>query len=290
MKLSKRISVLTLVALLVIAASVALSACGELNNYASKYDNAAAYTVADSGEFDSVVDLDIEWCNGSVIVETSDTATTVSFYEETSGEKINEDTTMHYYHDGAKLNIRYAKSGRVTIGKLVKRLYVTIPSNLALREVEIEAISAAVIVKDIQANEVSVESVSGLVNVECTAAEIDVETTSGNIFVDCKASEIDIETVSGRVGLTCLSLPIDLEIDTTSGDVYIYLTNERAFSVIFDTVSGLHSYNFEGMTHSKVNGNNVLSYLGGVQQDAAYCYEVDTTSGNLTIALLHVGQ
>ncbi len=290
MKLSKRILIITLVASIVIAASVALSACGGLNNYSSNYDNAAAYTVAESGEIDGsvVVDLDIEWCNGSVIVEMSDTASTVSFHEETNGEKITEDTTMHYYHDGAKLNIRYAKSGRVTLGKLVKRLYVTIPSNLILRDVEIEAISADIIVKDLQASEVSAESVSGVVNVECTATEVDVETTSGNIFVDCKASEIDIETVSGRVALTCLNLPIDIEIDTNSGDVEICLTNARAFSVIFDTVSGSHSYSFDGMTNSKVNGNHVLSYLGGVQLNGAYCYEVDTTSGNLKVRMLTV--
>ncbi|MDE6060581.1 MAG: DUF4097 domain-containing protein [Clostridia bacterium] len=274
--------------MIVIVASVALSACGDLNNYASKYDNATAYTIADSGEIDGrgVVDLDIEWCNGSVIVETSDTASTVSFYEETNGEKITDDTTMHYYYDGAKLYIRYSKSGRVSLGKLVKRLYVTVPSGLALREVEIEAISAAVTVKDVQAIEVSVESVSGMVTVDCTANEVDVETTSGNVFVDGVASEIDVETVSGRVSLTCARLPIDIEIDTTSGDVELYLTNERAFSVIFDTVSGSYVDRFGGgLIRESARGKDVYNYLGGVAQNAAYFYEVDTTSGDLTIVL-----
>ncbi|MDE5601465.1 MAG: DUF4097 domain-containing protein [Clostridia bacterium] len=341
MKLRKRILFLMLVAILVIALSVILSACGKIFAYECVYENSELYTIADHGEVEmtAMCDLDIKWFIGSITVQKSDEVSAVTFYEENTGDmKADANETMHYYFDGKKLHIRYGKSGRLTFrpGGIVKNLYVCVPSTLTLQNVEIETTRTdEATVTGITADEVSIAG-DGRMHVECTAREVGIE-DSGKLYVncpdsdvsiknvygsvngectaknvvvlandvvnlnctaksvviksyyhtycdvnlDCTADEIDIKTGSGDVTLTCDALPKNLNIETESGVVQMYLTNERAFSVVYNTQRGEFEYEFDGLCRG--DDMNAYNYLGGVQPNDEYYYVVNTQSGNLKV-------
>ena len=315
MKLRKRILIITLVALIVIAASVALSACGAYIAYECNYENSELYTIADHGEVEmsDMFDLDIKWFAGSVTVQKSDEVNTVTFYEENADdEEVDADKTMHYYYDGKKLNIRYGKSGEIRFAKVIsKHLYVFVPSTITLQNVDIKT-ECFVMVTGITADEVSIGgfgetqvectarkvyiSAGGEIHVNCEASDVtirggnngkvyaectasDIE-TGANIYLNCTASEIEMKTQFGNITLICDALPKELNINTYAADVEMYLTNERAFSISYRT-SGEFEYVFNGLKEDYYK--EVYSYLGGVQPNEEYYYTVYSSRGNIKL-------
>ena len=197
-----------LVAILMIALSVILSACGRIEMYECYYENSELYTIADHSEVEmtAMCDLDIKWFIGSITVQKSDEVSALTFYEENAGDvKTDADRTMHYYFDGKKLHIRYCKSGRIKFrpGGIVKHLYVFVPSTLTLQSVEIETTRTdETIVAGITADEVSING-NAKIHVECTAREVGIEDSSSELYVNCPDSDVNIKNVYGSVNGEC---------------------------------------------------------------------------------------
>lgn len=290
MKMSRKVFPIILIAAIAAMLCLALAACGGVNNYLNTYTDADKYSVADRGEVKSadIRNLDIEWYNGAVVLQRGEIGADVTFGEVAEGEEKTSDTTMHYYVEDKTLHIRYSRSGKVSLGKLKKYLYVTVPYELTLGEVDIKCVAANITVKDITAREVELESYSGAIRAECTATEVDVQTTSGDAYVKCNASEIDVETVSGELTVICGRLPLHIDIESMSGDVLLRLADYRGFRLSFETANDLFVNAFSNEEIKKEGGRFVFTYLTGKTEDGAYDYEVKTGSGRLTLAELEI--
>lgn len=275
MKLLKRLLPIILVLSLAIAACLALAACGDLYNYQCSYANADAYTVASSGSATAIENIDIDWYNGSVVVKTVEAGGKLSFKEITEGEETTDDTTMHYLVDGNTLRIRYCVSGKISLGKLKKYLYVDVPANLTLKKVEVANVSGDISISGVTAKEVDVDNVSGATRIECFANSIKVDTVSGVAYVESDADKIDLDTVSGAATIICRTTPSKLNVDTTSGDVLLRLSGDTGFRMKFETVSGVFMNAFSSNT---VTQGDSYVYLGG-----ECSYEVNSVSGKLII-------
>ncbi len=277
----KRLFPIMLIVMLITAVACALAACGDLYNYNHTYDNESLYTVASSGRagISEIRDIDVDWYNGTITVICGEAGSLVTFSEFAEGEEPSRDTTMHYLVDGTTLRIKYAKSGTLSVGKLVKHLTVTVPSDMYLGEIDIDGTSADISVMGISAREIEVDNVSGLVNLKCSANDVNVDTVSGNLYLECNADRVEADSVSGNVTVTCKSSPSRMFIDSTSGDVLLRLPGDLGFSLEYSTTSGLFKNAFSADTVQR--GEDSFVYLNGVCD-----YKIDTTSGDLIIEKL----
>jgi len=268
--------------MLITAVACALAACGDLYNYKHTYDNESLYTVASSGRagISEITDIDVDWYNGTITVIGGEAGSLVTFSEFSEGEEPSRDTTMHYLVDGTTLRIKYAKSGTLSVGKLVKHLTVTVPSDMYLGEIDIDGTSAEISVIDISAREIEVDSVSGFVNLKCSANDVNVDTVSGDLYLECNADKVEVDSVSGNSTIKCNTSPSRLYVDTMSGNILLRLTGDMGFTLKYSTNSGLFKNAF---TDTQQVGTDCFVYLNGVCD-----YEVDSESGDLTVERLAV--
>ncbi len=68
--------------------------------------------------------------------------------------------------------------------------------------------------------------------------EMEIVTTSGEISVENGKGYGEAEASSGDVSVSLRSLEGDLDIDTTSGEVRIYLPEDASFAFVFSSASG----------------------------------------------------
>ncbi len=272
------------------------------------YDHAGEYTVGGGEVSEPVRHLDIDWVSGSVNVVRS-SGSRIEFREETDKE-LSDDLIMRWRLDGDTLYLKFCNSGKWKLDKLQKTLTVTLPKDLLLDSVEIDTTSAAINAPELYAGEVEFDTTSGDVAAQLfTARELDLSTVSGNAEVTVRDSirqvkaetvsgeislalaavgELDVETVSGKieiaaekieeaelgstssqVGLTLEQPGGKCEIGTISGDVVLTLPADARPVVRYDTVSGEFSSELEISDGKRGSGSTV--------------YEVDTTSGDLTV-------
>ena len=153
---------------------------------------------------------------------------------------------------------------------------------MSFEKISIESVSGEVNVKgcDLE-DDFHASAVSGSVTADkLTADDVNISTTSGTITLsDTTAKDTDINTVSGDIKLNSFSAS-SVDIDTTSGSITldafeskdtdistvsgdIYGTLKGDYNVSFDTVSG--------------DSDIAKSVSGGNR------FEVDTTSGDLTL-------
>lgn len=100
--------------------------------------------------------------------------------------------------------------------------------------VEVESISADIYVEALTGAEMSVETVSGDVEVEVDSESVDVESVSGDVDYRGGASETHAESVSGEITISGVSG--ELAVGTVSGDIDVEA--EELSEGQFETVSG----------------------------------------------------
>lgn len=188
---------------------------------------------AGGGNVSAAIDkIEIEWVSGEVNI-SSGNVQEISFYEESSKEQ-DENHSLHYTIDGGTLKIKYSKPGKtIHISDGDKKLFVTVPEKINLKELDIENVSS----------EVKVDF-SGLLR------EFSVETVSGNVtaVLDNAADEVSIDSVSADVKLRIPDVGFSMEFEGVSGDFssdfdveirgdfFIHGSGEKSFEA--DTVSG----------------------------------------------------
>lgn len=273
-----------------------------------RYDHAKEYTVGAGEVTDTVRHLDIEWVSGSVNVVRG-SGSRIEFWEETDKE-LSDDLIMRWRLVGDTLYLKFCNSGKWKMDKLQKTLTVTLPKDMVLDSVEIDTVSAAVNAPELYAGEVEFDTTSGNVAAQIfVARELNLSTVSGGVEVTvcdsigqvkaetvsggislalASAVELDVETVSGKIEIVAekleeaelestssqISLTLEqpggkCEIGTISGDVVLTLPADARPVVRYDTVSGEFSSEVEISDGKRGSGSTV--------------YEVDTTSGDLTI-------
>lgn len=291
-KLGNVLVVLGIGSVLLGGCSISDISIGGLSNYT--YDNAEKYTMGGATLTGAVEDVDISWISGDVNVSYH--AKDSVIFSEESGQTLNEDNTLYYWLDNGTLYIKFAKSGNWDFSNLNKELNVWLPQELALSELEVNVISADVVIDEIVAKEAEIASVSGgiefrearfservkvdTVSGGVTAAlvgevqEMDVDSVSGKMEISAeKIRSFDADSTSGRVNLLVSSAPASMDIDTISGSVEVTLPSDTGFTAELDTISGIF--------HSEIaTRNEGDKYIAG---DGSNFYKFDTTSGNVSI-------
>ncbi len=79
---------------------------------------------------------------------------------------------------------------------------------------------------------------SGSITLADINGRFDLRTTSGEISVENGKGYGEAEASSGDVSVSLRSLEGDLDIDTTSGEVRIYLPEDASFAFVFSSASG----------------------------------------------------
>lgn len=227
----------------------------ELETY--KNESVSGGTVAaGSGAYsfsDKINKIEIEWQSGEVIVTAAETdKITVS---ESSGNKIGESTQMKIYQNGntLKINFGFSHKGNFSgfnIKSINKTLNVTIPKKI-FEEIEIEAVSADITLKNVSAKAIDTGTVSGYISADgINAEELDCETVSGDVRIDGKVTrECSFDSVSGRTSLYLdESVGWQSELSTVSGkfntDFSVtkngdaYICGNGDLRVKFNSVSG----------------------------------------------------
>lgn len=108
-----------------------------------------------------------------------------------------------------------------------------------------------------------------------------VSSSSGEVWIKAQKGSGDIETTSGDVRLELVELIGELDIHSSSGGVYINISEDNAFNFGADTSSGdINTFFDDELKYSK-KGNNAQGTYGDNPQGKSI--QIETTSGDIRI-------
>lgn len=222
---------------------------------------------------EQIKELDIDWRSGQVEIKTHDQKEIV--IEET-GYQANR--RLAYRLKKEKLSIRYDnKTWSFNIGINLdsgrKRLTVYVPVDYEFKELEIDSISAEVLVDKQQAKRLKVNSVSGDLKLFGDFEQVGIDTMSGDTQLTGKINRVTINGISGESTIGFLSRPQSLKVNTISGDVTVFVDREVGVRVEMESLSGKSNYAMSGYKQ----GDHFI--VGDGQAE----FEINTVSGNLSL-------
>lgn len=277
------ITILLIAALLLGIGGVSLPNLGSLFKLGSfslssyAYENAEDYTAGGASIAGSGIrKIDINWVSGSVDIQVYD-GDTIQF-SEASGSVLDEDQTLYYRVKNDKLTIQYAKAkSGISFGRNPsKALTLMLPATLSLASLDVEGVSNSVTMsgEGISIGQLDIETVSGSVLVEDVIAnELDLQSVSGSTNLKGSFGIIDAEGVSGSQTYRLHTVPDAMDVDLVSGSVNVYMTKTRGFTASLDSVSGSLNTDFA----EKLGRKNAVYGDGSARMD------FETVSGSVNI-------
>lgn len=277
-----------------------------------KSDSASTSGVAVSGEAVTgtasvsaagIREIEVEWVGGNLTIQASDGGEIV--FTETSSTALTDAQKMRYTCTGGKLRIYYCTSTAEqwnwldleTLHMPEKELTLLVPRALmeTLDELDVDSVSASVLIDGVYGRETSLETVSGnaklrgakceeldLITVSgkitaegCTAADLETEAVSGKTQVDGSFGKIESKTVSGDVVLRLDGAPNEIKTDSVSGNVEVALPEGSDFTARIESVSG----------------EITCAHAGVMSKDRIVCgsgnaaYRFDSVSGDVLISV-----
>lgn len=222
-------------------------------------------------------EIEIQWVLGTITIEAGDVDQVV--YQETpvsdsryrmvtkaSSDELkiqycSENAGLSFFMFGTEINV-------------VKDLTITVPKDMTLESLEIEAASAEVIIRGLTIDEVSLDTASGKCELEgCRIGELDVDTASGDIRFNGSLNVLDFDAASAEFEGCFDNTPRRIKMDSLSGDIDITLPSDAGFTVSMDAMSSGITSDFETVIR---NGD----YICG----NGYCQiEYSGMSGDITI-------
>ena len=241
-----------------------------------EYDDARLYT-AGNGEMDpeTVHAIDVDWISGNVTVKVYD-GEMLQFSDNSPYP--SEENLLHYYLDGDTLKIRFCKSYKFRFSEPEpKDLEVLVPEAYAdkIAEISVDTVSAAVFVKDIQTENLNIDTVSGGITIDGAAERVSADTMSGDVALSGAFRDIEVDSSSGTLTAICTECPASVAGDSISGAFQITLPWDSEFTCEYDSVSGRIISDFEGET----NENDVYKMGSGSAK-----FSFDTVSGDLILS------
>ncbi len=223
-----------------------------------------------------VSDLQIDWTSGAVnVVPYSGDSIII---EEDSDTSLDSDYQMRYKVDDGVLNIKFAKSKVKLQGifkNMSKELTVKVPEKFMFDEVEIDSVSAQIIMNQINCGSTDVSTVSGNIVLEkLSTNQFDGETVSGKM--DCKGGSMDdvtMETVSGKIEMAFQTMPSEMDLESVSGSITLGFPKNKGFQVDYDKVSG----DFDCQFNVTIN-KSMATYKNGSCK-----IDMETVSGDMNI-------
>lgn len=196
---------------------------------------------------------------------------------EASDQRLDSKSCLSYQIEDGKLTIRYIAGLRTDAAK---DLTVFLPESLkgTLEELDVETASAEVLLEDVRVEKLDVETVSGTCSLmDGACGEADLSTTSGDIFVDgWESRSWDVETVSGYVVLSPTIFPQELDMETTSGDIDLFLPASDSFALKWKTVSGQLDSSYDDLAFDgKVYRHGPAAPSSAWRPSAGICISTD---------------
>lgn len=224
----------------------------------NSYPHADEYTAGDTSIATERLDeINIDWISGKLQIELYE-GDTIELREENSTSLTEEDKVHSYFHDGVlEIQFRRSELSLFHFSTPNKSLLIQVPKRFyseqsaALNKLEIDNVSANIIVNDLPIR------------------KCNIDTVSGDIIMNGAVDEWELDSVSGDSHLTSYTTPTDIETDTVSGNVTITVPSDSVFSTEHDSVSGDFTNAFPST--SKGGKNH---------------WEFDSTSGDVTINCL----
>ena len=231
MKNLKRNTAILLSALAISCCFTTLAACGQISTF--HYDNEDQYSIASDAVIDKQIEsLHVCWIEGSIKVEYHDD-NNILIQEGHFSRKPNQDETMRFWVDGTMLRIQYAKSGIKMMNNISKSLTIILPNTWkttvetqenCFKLLDFQTISADITAESLATNDLSIDTVSGDIQLSqmFVKDDTDIKTVSGDVdiqFSNTVLDEFSAETVSGEIEIAANQIN-DVEIDTVSGNVH----------------------------------------------------------------------
>ena len=218
------------------------------------YDSSSKYNVGDASVDPSKVDeLSIDWVSGSVKIIYG-RSRNIEISETAKKGKLSDNETLRWMVDGDKLRIKFAKSG-VMLGDVPKNLVVTIPENMQLKLISVDAVSAD--------SDISVRSKA-----------YDIDEVSGGVTIQTDyVDDFEMDSVSGDATLDFAVCPSRIDFDTVSGNCTIRIPSSSGFKVKTSTVSGKMNCTIP----ATVSGNRIEA------GDGKASFSFNSVSGDLHI-------
>ncbi len=233
------------------------------------------------------------------IIPSEDEYIKVHFYGEVSTNRNRDIPSLVAYKSGDELRIEIIKPKTVFIGINIWRtkLDIYIPED-SLELLDIDAVSSDIEVSDLKVDKFEYTGVSGDLKGETIFAEnIKVNTTSGDINIDSYTGDLNIHVISGDlvfkdgslnddINLTSISGDIYIEqedpssmnINTTSGDIGIKISENAGFYLKANTVSGEIDNRFP-IEITSSGKRNLQGKVGSGEKEII----VSTTSGDIKV-------
>jgi len=226
------------------------------------------YTVSAAG----ISEIKVDWISGSVMIEPSD-GDDICFLE-ISGVALDERTRLYYTVEDGELEIHFSEKGLKDF-RGTKNLVVYVPQSLSgsLEELEVEVTSADVVINNVDAGKLSLDTTSGDCEICGNYSSVEADTVSGQVSLIGQFREVEFDSTSGDLCFQGEGQISSLEADTVSGDIWLWLPTD-SFTVKFETVSGSLDQGSYQLTRS--NGERLYTSGRGECQ-----IEVGTVSGSL---------
>ena len=202
---------------------------GDSGNYIAGGGNVAARDIQS---------VEINWIAGRVDIVSYD-GDVIQFNEEGySGD--DEKYAMRYLVKNGKLFIRFCapqRGNRRFLQRYQKTLTVNLPRDLALRDFQLNAVSADIHMESVRADDLDISSVSGFIDIkEINVDNLVLKNVSGHInTVDISASTLRANTVSGRIDV--MANVENAKFNTVSGSVKLY-AGDNVRNINVNTISG----------------------------------------------------
>lgn len=276
---------------------VCLSGCSVKVGYS--YENGDKYTAGDREIAEQIEVIDVDYMAGDVTLKSSGSGKIT--VKETTKKDISDELKVHTWVDGKTLHVKYCAASEDikpdSFNNLDKSLEITVPSDAKLSAVIIDS-SAGKVDVDCSADEFDIDISSGDLTLvqhgECNEISIDSSSgsvdasveTAGTVNIDISAGDtklkagsirnLSVDSSSGTCEFSLTSVPEKTEIDTSAGDVTVYLPEDAGLTAEIDISSG-----------------EVVSELPASMKDEEYIFgdgknemELDVSSGDVTFKAL----
>lgn len=229
---------------------------------------------ADTGNADAfpVVDkIEIDWAAGSITISPENIGDVQVTETVTSGSprpmvcRVDKGTLKVMYNDEKKLT-------GLNLGS--KDLTILVPMNWMCTELEINAASAVVNLKDLRMGEVEVNTASGNCNItDCNIDSLEVSAASADVYFTGSLREFECEGVSGNAYLTLDAAPRKISMESVSGSMDLTLPKDCGFTLERESLTA--KFNCDVETTQR-NGHHIYG-------DGSCQIELEGLSTSLTI-------
>lgn len=244
-------------------------------SYSERSDDAKPVTGRTGTASPNVRDISIEWVSGTITILPGDVDRIT--YQES--EVADDDHRMVVEDSEGELEIGFCKDSLKVSAfgftvDFTKDLTITVPRDLVIGTLEIDAAAVEVNVLDLTIQEVEFDGASGACTfTNCTVSVLDMDTASGDVFYSGVLTKLDFDGASGELRCELTNTPSSIQLDTMSGDLDITLPASSGFTVQLDAMSSEFSSEFPTTFQ---NGNHVCG-------DGACRISVSAMSGDVTI-------